>query len=129
MGGVAVNRDGSHIEGRYDVSFVGTVNLGREQYINELKNRNIPIRLFGGRYALVPFEEMLDILGTSRINLNFSETGGDPSKLQIKGRIFEVCLAGGFLLTEYVPGIENYFEMDKEIGCLQNAEEMIDKIT
>jgi len=129
MGGVVVNRDWSNIEEKYDVSFVGTANPGREQYINELKNRTIPIRLFGGRYAYVSLEEMLDIFGSSRINLNFSETGSDPSKLQIKGRIFEVCLAGGFLLTEYVPGIENYFEIDREIVCFQNAEEMIDKIT
>jgi len=129
MGGVVVDRDWSNIEGKYDVSFVGTANPGREQYINELKNRTIPIRLFGGRYAYVSLEEMLDIFGSSRINLNFSKTGGDPSKLQIKGRIFEVCLAGGFLLTEYVPGIENYFEIDREIVCFQNAEEMIDKIT
>jgi hypothetical protein len=29
---------------------------------------------------------------------------------------------------EYVPGIENYFVVDKEIVCFKNAEEMIDKV-
>lgn len=33
------------------------------------------------------------------------------------------------MLTEYTPGIENYFEIDKEIVCFDNAEEMVDKIT
>ena len=129
MGGIAVERDWSKTEWKYQVTFVGTVNPLRERYLEQLKNRNIPLRLLGGHTNLVPFREMLDIFGSSRINLNFSKTGGDPSKLQMKGRIFEVCLAGGFLLTEYVPGIENYFEMDREIVCFQDADEMIKKIT
>lgn len=127
-GGVPIARDWSNIAERYDVSFVGRKLLDREQYINKLKKRNIPIHLFGrgwGRY--VPFEEMIDIFGASKINLNFSGTG--YNNLALKSRIFEMCLAGGFLLTEYVPGIENYFEINKEIVCFHNADEMIDKIT
>jgi len=127
MGGIPIDRDWSNIEEKYDVSFVGQKYLDREQWINEIKKRNIPIHLFGkgwGRH--LPFEEMIDIFGASKINLNFSLTG--YNKLQLKARIFEVCLAGGFLLTEYVPDIENYFEIDKEIVCFHNADEMIDKI-
>jgi len=78
--------------------------LDREQYINELKKRNIPIHVFGKEWACakrVPFEEMIDIFASSKIDLNFSST-----QKQIKGRIFEVCLAGGFLLTEYAPGTQ-----------------------
>ena len=37
-------------------------------------------------------------------------------------------LNGGFLLTEYAPGIENYFEIDKEIVCFRNKKEMVDKV-
>ena len=128
MGGVRVGRDWSNIEEKYDISFVGTITPGRKQYINELKNRNIPTHLFGGSGKYVSFEKMIDIFKSSRINLNFSKAWGCSKKLQIKGRIFEVCLAGGFLLTEYVPGIENYFEIDKEIVCFHNTEEMVDKI-
>ncbi|GAH34293.1 unnamed protein product, partial [marine sediment metagenome] len=98
-------------------------------YINELKKRKIPVHLVGrdwGRH--VPFEEMTDIFGASKINLNFSRASR-TGRLSIKGRTTEVCLAGGFLLTEYVPGIESYFEIDKEIVCFHNTEEMIDKIT
>ena len=71
---------------------------------------------------------MIDIFKSSKINLNFSKVWR-LGKLQIKGRIFQVCMAGGFLLTEYVPGIEKYFKIDKEIVCFHNTEEMIDKIT
>jgi len=37
-------------------------------------------------------------------------------------------MAGGFMLTEYAPALEDYFEIDKEIVCFENAAEMVDKI-
>ena len=127
--GIPVNRDWSNIEERYDVSFVGRKSKPlREHYINELKNKNIPVHVFGRGWGggYVPTEDMMDIFKTSKINLNFSRLG---SRMALKGRIVEVCLAGGFLLTEYVPGIENYFEIDKEIVCFKNAEELVGKVT
>jgi spore maturation protein CgeB len=123
--GIPVDHDWSGIMGNYGVSFVGTRSADREQFINEFRKRNIPIALFGREWAkFVSFREMIDIFGASKINLNFSKAGSTP---QIKARIFEVCLAGGFLLTEYVSGIERYFEIDKEIVCFHNKEEMIEK--
>jgi hypothetical protein len=71
---------------------------------------------------------MIQVFSTSRINLNFSKTVHDLTKLQIKGRIFQVCLAGGFLLTEYAPGIEDYFEIGREVVCFQNTKELAEKI-
>jgi len=136
IGGIPIDCDWSNIEEKYDVSFVGARDAYREQYINELKNTNIPAQVFGtggegGRY--VPFEEVRDIFTTSKINLNFSmvrniSIAGNNDKMGVKGRIFEVCLAGGFVLTEYVPGIEDYFEIDKEIVCFQDKEEMVAKV-
>ena len=129
-GSMEVARDWTKIKEKYDVSFVGAKNLDRERYINELKKRDMPIHLCGGKRGggYIPIEEMLDIYWSSKINLNFSKGGYDNKILQMKARIFEVPMAGGFLLTEYVPGLENYFEIDKEIVCFKNAEEMIDKI-
>jgi len=127
-GDIVIDRDWSKIEEKYNVSFVGHKGHDREKYIKELKKRNIPIQLFGGERegGYVSLEEMLNIYWSSKINLNFSKT--TFNKLQMKGRVFEVCMTGGFLLTEYVPYIENYFEIDKEIVCFKNSEEMIDKI-
>ncbi len=129
--GIPVERDWSNITGKYEVSFVG--NIGRplrKQYISELREKKIPVHVFGEGWVagFIPLEEMLDVFVTSKINLNFTRVGYG-NRLTIKGRATEVCLAGGFLLTEYVPGIENYFEIDKEIVCFENAEEMIDKIS
>lgn len=127
--GIAVTRDWSNIEEKYDVSFVGSISFAdRKHHINKLRERDIPVHLFGegsGRY--VSFEQMLDIFRASKINLNFSrDLLGN--KLQVKGRVFQVCMAGGFMLTEYAPGLENYFDIDKEIVCFEDAEEMTDKV-
>ena len=50
------------------------------------------------------------------------------SRNQIKGRVFEVPGCEGFLLTEYSPNLENYFELDKEIVSFHSLEEANDKI-
>jgi spore maturation protein CgeB len=126
--GVALDCDWSKAQEKYVVSFVGSLRADREQYIKALKDGNIPIALFGeGWGGYVSFEEMVDIFKSTKINLNFSKDWRFL-KPQIKGRIFQVCMAGGFLLTEYVPGIEEYFEIDKEIVCFRNKDEMMDKI-
>ncbi|MBI3611420.1 MAG: glycosyltransferase family 1 protein [Nitrospirae bacterium] len=127
--GIAFDRDWSTVEEKYEVSFVGRKYYDREQHIDELRKRNIRVDVFGREWEQgkhISYEEMISIFKTSKINLNFSKVWGDQK--QIKGRVFEVCLAGGFILTEYVPGIENYFEVDKEIVCFHSSEEMIDKI-
>ncbi len=128
--GIAIDRDWTQIKEKYDVSFVGSRFYGeRGKWINELAKRNIKISLFGkGWGGYVSFEEMLDIFWHSKINLNFSHSGSYHNVPQIKGRVFQVCLAGGFMLTEYAPGIEKYFEIGKEIACFDNIEDMEKKI-
>ena len=128
--GIPVNVNWSSLKEKYEVSFVGSIAKSlRKQYIHELRKREIPAHLVvKERGEFVPYQEMLDIFGASKINLNFSRAGYS-NRTALKGRITEVCLAGGFLLTEYVPGIEKYFDIDKEIVCFRDTEEMIDKIT
>lgn len=127
MGGIPIDRDWSKIEEKYNVSFVGTKYQNREQRIIELNNKNIPIHVFGrGWGKLVSFDEMIAIFKVSKINLNFMQSHNN--KMQLNGRTFEICMAGGFQLAEYFPGIENYFDIDKEIVCFETADEMIDKV-
>jgi len=128
--GIAIDRDWQCPDERHDVSFVGSRFYGdREQWVDELRKRNVKIELFGeGWTGYVPFENMIEIFRSSKINLNFSRTP-THHRLQIKGRMFQVCMAGGFLLTEYAPGIERYFEPDKEIVCFSSIEDLTNKIT
>lgn len=127
--GAPTERDWTKIEEKYDVSFVGWKSKSlREHYINEIRKSGISLSLFGRGWetGYVPYEKMIEIFQMSKINLNFSGTG---DRKGLKARVSLVCLSGGFLLTEYVPGIEEYFELDKEIVCFKDAQEMIDKIT
>ena len=127
--GVAVDVDWAHLKERYDVAFLGSIRTAdRRWYLDEFRTNSMSVDVFGeGSGGYVSFQQMLDIYKTSKINLNFSKTGAHPWARQLKGRVFQVCLAGGFLLTEYAPGIENYFELGKQIICFDSPREMVDK--
>jgi spore maturation protein CgeB len=124
----AVERDWLKKPEKYDVSFVGTIYLDREQYLTELEKAGIKVKIFGiGTQRYLSFQEIKNIFWESKINLNFSKTPNNQ-KLTIKGRIFNVPLSGGFLLTEYFPGLEKFFEINKEVVCFKNKEELLEKV-
>ncbi|MBI4266916.1 MAG: glycosyltransferase [Chloroflexi bacterium] len=126
--GEPLSRDWRPAGEKYDVSFVGSLRADRDDYIRALKNRNIPVSLFGLSFGnFVSYPEMAEIFHNSKINLNFSKTYR-YMKSGVKGRIFKVCLAGGFLLTEYFPGLEDYFEIGREIDCFHDKQELLEKI-
>ena len=127
--GIALDVDWQDSQEEYDVSFVGSSKFAnREQFIHAIRKREIHIDVFGeGSSGYVSYKRMLQIFRTSKINLNFS-VGGSFGDRQIKGRIFQVCMAGGFLLTENTPGINKYFVIDKEIVCFEDPKEMLEKI-
>lgn len=114
---------------RFDVSFVGSKIGNREESIKKLIDAGINVATFGKGWnsGYVSFDEMIDIFNSSKINLNFVGDGSINNDTQIKGRIFEICMCGGFLLTEYANGLEQYFELDKEIVCFRSISEAIDK--
>ena len=47
---------------------------------------------------------------------------------QIKGRNFEVPGCGGFFLTDYVKGLEDFYTPDEDIVCYRSTEELVEKI-
>jgi spore maturation protein CgeB len=90
---------------------------------------------------------MEDIFLTSKINLNISNSisydiryllhnpkniisllksfvrAGSKNISQTKARIFEIPVRGGFELTEYVPSLEDYFDIGKNIVCYCSVDE------
>ncbi|MCK4822160.1 glycosyltransferase [bacterium] len=117
------------VPNRFDVSFVGSKIGNREESIKKLIDAGIKVAAFGKGWnsGYVSFDEMIDIFNSSKINLNFVGDGTINNDTQIKGRIFEICMCGGFLLTEYANGLEQYFELDKEIVCFHSISEAMDK--
>ena len=49
-------------------------------------------------------------------------------RVQIKGRNFEIPGSGGFLLTQYAGGIEEYFVPGLEIATFSNDGELLERI-
>jgi len=50
------------------------------------------------------------------------------NRAQIKGRNFEIPGSGGFLLTEYAEGIEDFFVPGREIATFASRDELCEKI-
>lgn len=136
---------------RYDVSFVGQRYGKREEQIGAVREAGLPVRCFGygwqgGRLrhyrnvvlrifglkrwltneGRVSFPEMLSLFAASQVNINFSDSSA-PGRRQIKARNFEVTGAGGFLLTEEVEGLEDYFHVGKEIVTFHDKSDLLAK--
>lgn len=131
-------------EYKYDVSFVGGTNRFRKWFVNELRSRKINVHCFGNGWenGRVTYEGMEEIFSKSKINLNISNSiqydirylMASPRNIlntirnkknisQVKARDFEIPVQGGFSLAEYVPCIEDYFDIGKEIICYKDIEE------
>ena len=117
------------IEGfKYDVSFVGAKKYDRAEVVDKLSEYGIEVTSYGSGWdnGMVTYEEMNQIFNNSKINLNFTKTM--EGKLHFKARTIEIPMSGGFMLTEYIPGIEDYYEIDKEVVCFYTIEECAKKI-
>ncbi len=113
----------------YDVSFIGGPHGGRTEYIKFLESKGIKINWFGkdsSNFLDIPGQNR--VISSSKINLNFSGNGRYPHIKQIKTRFFEIPAAGGFLLSEYAPHIEQFYVLGKQIATFTSAEELLARI-
>jgi hypothetical protein len=122
-----------HLEQCFDITFVGNPHTAdRQPWLDKFEQHGIMVKTFGGTGAQtkIHYSRMVEIFNQSKINLNFSRHVTPQGTLvpQFKGRIFEVTLSGGFLLCEYLPGIEKFFIPDKEIVCFRDINEAVTKI-
>lgn len=129
---------------KYDVSFVGGFHPYRKRLIDTLKKRGIKVGAFGNGWKNGPMKshEMNEIFSTSKINLNIGNSlsrdieyifsslesfvdfiRSSKNSSQIKARNFEIPYFGGFQITDYVPTIENYFDIGSEIVCYKDIDE------
>ena len=138
------NIEYKNVKYSFDVSFIGGLNPYRKWFVNELVKRGIKVNCFGSGWdnGRVSYEDMEKIFATSKINLNISNSiqydirylisnprnllntyRNTKNKSQTKARIFEIPVQGGFELTEYVPSLEDYFDIGKEIACYRDIDE------
>lgn len=124
-----------------DVSYIGAVRkYRRKDFLDYLEEHGINIQRYGlgtpnGRVSM---EQMVEIYNRSKINLNLTGTdlpniftrGRTISKRvrQFKGKIIDIALCGGFVLTEDAIGNEEAFEPGKEIAVFNTKEELLQKV-
>lgn len=134
---------------QYEVSFVGGKNRYRTWFINELAKHGIQVECFGADWpnGRVSYLEMEQIFRKSKINLNISNSIGQDTKFilsslrnltkcyrakktseQIKARNFEIPLAGGFQLSNYVLGLERYLNVGQEVAVYTSTDECVQQI-
>ena len=119
----------------YKTSFVGQNHSIRPQIIKYLKDNSINVELFG-RYwdgfdnwhKYISFEEMSEVFGRSKINLNFAIAFNPQTMPQLKGRHWEIPGCKGFQISTPADDLERYFEIGKEIVVVNSLEEMAEKI-
>ena len=129
---------------QHDVTFVGGVHPYRTWFIGQLKKRGITVEAFGQGWpnGSVSAEEMNRIFRNSKISLNISNSKSHDIRFvlssfrnlrkyfrkrkdfsQVKARNFEIPFFGGFQLAEYVPGLDDYFTLGKEVACYKDVDE------
>jgi len=102
-----------------------------EKRLSQEKDKKIilPDKILGS--PLIDFE-MIQMYSRSKINLGFSSCGEthkmDKRILQIRLRDFEVPMSGRFYMVEYMPELEEFFKIGKEIVCYHNKEDLVNKI-
>ena len=125
-----------------DVVFIGSISgkIKREEYINFLEKSRIDFGSYGASSAkgIVNRKKMYSLFNSAKISLNFTgvfkrtpidfDISINRRIRGVKGRCQEIALCGGFVLTEYVPGIENMFEIGKEIDVFDSEDELKEKI-
>jgi len=147
----SINYNFKDLSYEYDVSFIGSYSPYRDWIIKSIKKRGINVACFGMGWGtrIVSEYEFEEIIRKSKINLNLSNSLSYDLRFllrypksiihlilnlffknikigsEIKARIFEITALNGFLITEYVPTLEKYFDLDKEISCFTNEDDLI----
>jgi spore maturation protein CgeB len=131
---------------KYEVSFVGGHNRYRNWFVKKLEKCGVSLQCFGHGWPNGPLsnDDMISLFASSKINLNLSNSASfdlrylitHPKNLahtlhtnkhasQIKARNFEINYYAGFQLADYVPGLEDYYDIGKELACYSNPEEAV----
>lgn len=106
----------------------------------------LKVECFGAGWenGRVTFDEMGEIFKTSKINLNISNSANYDIRYvfsslrsikdflkskkrieQIKARNFEIPAFGGFQLTNYIPFLEDYFKIGREVAVYTSIEDLV----
>ena len=104
------------------LSHCGGLHADRMNKINEFKNKGIDVSVVNNCF----YEELKQVWNNSKFSLTFTQNAMMTGQ-QVKGRVVEIphfCV----MVSEYFPGLENYYDLEKEIILFNSVDEAIDKI-
>jgi spore maturation protein CgeB len=108
-----------------DVMFCGNINKDRHKHLEAMTDAGVAVHVGHG----LEYQNMLLKISEARLGINFSKNLSSLNHVfQLKARMFEVPAAQTLLITEYAPGLETCFAIDKEIITFVNIPEMVEKI-
>ena len=111
----------------HDVFFagsIGNVHEDRKRIVSTVKTIFKNSNIVNGLYLVN--EDHNDAVGMAKVCLGHS--GWPGVELSMSARDYRVMGAGGFLLTNHVEGIENWFDLDKECVTYSSPTDCIEKI-
>ncbi|MBI2061489.1 MAG: glycosyltransferase [Nitrospirae bacterium] len=115
----------------HDAGFVGTLHGERERAMADIAKAGADVFVYGRGYRDpgLSTAEFVRAVNRTRVNLSFTSNPNDPNAPhQLKGRLFEIPMCGGFLLTEDMPLLGKYFDVGREVDVFQSPAEAADKI-
>jgi len=121
-----------NLEKVYDISFIGRHYGERTYWLNKVqkfvKKNNLKclLPLSHGEKMHLDQKAINQIYNQSKINLSFAPK--EPPGRIVNLRTFEICMSGNFQLMQYTPIIADFFEIDEEIVCWKNKNDLINKI-
>lgn len=102
----------------FDVCFIGHINSRNREDALERLFKEFP----NFDYGQALFEDVAKRFGNSKICFNIAMTD------DINMRNYEVMATGSFLLTNWIPSIEELFEDGKHLVLYRSEDEMIEKV-
>ena len=128
--GIIKDLDKSTLKCVKDVVFVGARIADRDIFVNYLKDNGIDIEAFGRGWVagMLSTDEMIAAFNLSKISLSFVKTVDGSGRFQLKGRLFEIVMSGGFVLSEFCEELTDYFDIGSEIDTFKTPQELLDKV-
>ena len=100
----------SELKYECDVAFIGSWKPGREEILTALDTK-FKLRLFGSNYSYkmikpVYLEEFNKVCNSAKVIVNITSSENWPiHEKTFSQRIYMVMAAGGYLVTDYIPGL------------------------